>query len=870
MKNNMRIPSILTPLFLVIASCAWGEIVLVEKGGQPCPIFTPASSGSPDDFAAKELSAYLGKISGAQFPVQVAPSPLPERGIFVGVVDPTLAAGLESDSYRIVTDKQRLHIVGGGPRGTLYGIYDFLETSMGCRWWSRNEEDVPTGQATLKVGDLNLTRKAPFALHKVWNNEATSRDNHFADKARSDGLEDMIGSHTLTPLLNPYALQHPEIYPMNAKGERKFNKLHFCYIAPGIAEALVEALEKVVEQHKGNVKDVIYFAGMGDWYGGMCECPACKKIYEEELWVNPDGGKAPGYTATLLRMINKTAEILEKKYPGIRIGTFAYMSLEAPPAKTVPRSNVVIRVPRLRHCGVHGVGELCPKNKGFSRNLEQWCKLAPGRVYVWEYGASFRNFLEPFPCLYSMADNLRYYHKIGVKGVEIQGNYVSTGGDLAVLKNYVWSKIFWNPALDPKAVLDEFCKGYYGPAAGDILAYVNVVEDSVRSPKKLCADEFAKFPWLTPEVLTQLGKIREKALAAVADKEPYLQRVREATVGVEVVALWNRGPLEEQNGKLIRKDLGEYTYPRALDLVKGLRNSGATEWSAGPAAQAGFLTLHGGPLVTFTNGPVEVKIAPVLNGRIRQIFYAGKGILSVESGGSRVNAGTRAMQLAGIPSANEVCMEGGGLGLFSRAPKFMVELKMNMSADGILTTLGTVRGPATFAPSVSTVYAAEKDPATLRVEYSTTEGSWKAIPLPAGTNACVLPPLIGLRIGLPEQKCTVVDRYISSGVSEARITVDAKNRTLTTVVVLAETAAPAKADTVFVTRTIQVGPLQETGAVSPISPKVESMPAKPAKAPKAPPASSAPTKEELPEDHPDRMKEDAIANPAGGDPEIPK
>jgi hypothetical protein len=50
-------------------------------------------------------------------------------------------------------------------------------------------------------------------------------------------------------------------------------------------------------------------------------------------------------------MINKAAEILEAKYPGIQVGTLAYMSLEAPPAKTVPRDNVIVYVPRLRHDG---------------------------------------------------------------------------------------------------------------------------------------------------------------------------------------------------------------------------------------------------------------------------------------------------------------------------------------------------------------------------------------------------------------------------------------------------------------------------------------------------------------------------------------
>ena len=100
-----------------------------------------------------------------------------------------------------------------------------------------------------------------------------------------------------------------------------------------------------------------------------------------------------------MRMINSTAEILEKEFPGIQIGTFAYMSLEAPPAKTRPRHNVAIRLPRLRHDTVRSILE-ADKNQSFRRNLDRWAELAPGRLFIWEYGANFRNFLKPFPCLY--------------------------------------------------------------------------------------------------------------------------------------------------------------------------------------------------------------------------------------------------------------------------------------------------------------------------------------------------------------------------------------------------------------------------------------------------------------------------------------
>src|SRR5207302_79643 len=103
-------------------------------------------------------------------------------------------------------------------------------------------------------------------------------------------------------------------------------------------------------------------------------------------------------------------------------------------------------------------------------------------------------------------------------------------GDLAVLKNYVWNKVFCDPTVDPRTVMREFCKGYYGPAAEDIVAYVETLEKSTVEPTPVHADEFAGFNYLTPEVLGRLERQRASALARVKGQAPFERRVHEATV----------------------------------------------------------------------------------------------------------------------------------------------------------------------------------------------------------------------------------------------------------------------------------------------------------------------------------------------------
>jgi len=428
--------SLAEPRFSGIERAADQEpILLVSEGMHPLPVVVWRDADSLEKRAATELAKYLSEISGAEFSVVNPSESLPERAILIGDIGIERPKGLSREGFLIRTEGQRLRVCGGTPHATLFGVYALLEEHLGCRWWSWNEEDVPRS-ATITIAAQDTHIEPAFQQHDCFNREAQNRSNYFAWKRRTISKTNFTGGHNLCPMLKPMTQDRPDFLPMDRNGKRAFNNIHMNYTAEGMDQVVADKLKREINKRNGVLDGNIYFAGMGDWYGGMDYSPESKQIYDEETWVDPDGRKKQGYSATLLRMINRTAERLEEDFPGVQIGTFAYMSLEAPPAKTRPRDNVAIRLPRLRHDTVRSVLE-SPKNESFRRNLDRWCELAPGRVYIWEYGSNFSNFLKPFPCLRSLAENIRYYHKVGVAGVSIQGNYVSTGGDLAVLKNYV-------------------------------------------------------------------------------------------------------------------------------------------------------------------------------------------------------------------------------------------------------------------------------------------------------------------------------------------------------------------------------------------------------------------------------------------------
>ncbi len=710
-----------------------GEMVLVDETQSPAPIVAEAAVAEH----ARGLARYLSQISGRSFEVVLTNRLEGDRSIWVERLGEAEAVGMKGDSFLIECRTNKLRIAGITPAATGFGVYAFLEEMLGCRWWSADEEEVPTCPV-IRIPETNRLVQAVFTQTILMNREAQNRMNGFEYKARVRTTEVWSGGHTLYPLLTPYAETNREFYPYNAKtGERGPNNLHFCYSAPGIAEALADALEKEIQKRKGNIRDVIYMAGMGDWYGGGCECPRCRAINLEEGWTDAEGKRHPIMGGTNLRMMNRAAELLEARHPGVKVGFMAYMSMEAPPTLTVPRSNVYVRIPHLRHCIIHGVRQ-CAKNEAYNRNLRRWVELAPGRVHVWDYGVNFGdNFMYPFPVLFSIAGNIQYYAELGVAGVLIQGNYVSTGGDLVVLKNYVWRRLLWDPGLDPLLLSREFCLGYYGPAAKSILDYVLELERSVE-PSAMGnghLDEFVRRDgmrksYLTPERESRLRDLLAEARTRAAGREPYARRVEEVFASLEAFALWHPGPLAEVGDRLVRADLDNaYTYDRAVHASFYSRKASAREWGPYLGYQLNFLALQGGPLGRVKSGTVEVTAAPALAMRIRQITWNGRPLLHVPNnpnakgwpnlGGAyeQVRSGWISGAFVGEPAATQLFMKADAI---SQGNIRQTALKtITVEADGTIRI--TVNGRR-----ISREAGYEVARATLVTEYQAGKGNaWR-------------------------------------------------------------------------------------------------------------------------------------------------
>ncbi len=574
--------------------------------------------------AGTALASWLSKATGQNISVAARPGDAQAAGFYVGYGTPAPGVAYSID----IQDGKRVMLDGSDASNLRMAVYDFLQNDLGFNFWSFDDVDLPVSKApVLKAGKREV--KPGFSQVFLWNREADNMPGEFRYATRSMVGPKLTGAHNLYALISDYADSHPNVYPMDRRGERGPNNLHLCYSARGLADAIADALSEAVERRRGNVKDWVYFVGPGNpqgTEGGMCECNECQRVYKEEAWADSDGRKYPGHSATLIKMMNQVSGTLAKKYPGIQVGVLLQMTQDAPPGLTKPAENLVVQIRRVNTDAVHALDQSA-RNQAFLRKMQKWTQLSPGRTYVWDPAVNFDNQLVSFPNLVAAGDTLGVYQGLGVAGVTLEGSHGSPGTDAVVMKNWVLSRKAWNPALNTRELVKTFCEGYYGPASGKVLEYLAALEATVDSPKATPVSELEDpmRSYLTQESLVKLDAILEEAGKA-AGAEPYSRRVAQLRASVQAGRFWEPGPLEEREGKLVRTDFAFDIRPQVEAMIKNLRGGSARESANAQWYYQALLRQSGGPVVTLTSDTIQAVVAPTQGG-VWKVFYADLPIM---------------------------------------------------------------------------------------------------------------------------------------------------------------------------------------------------------------------------------------------------
>jgi len=521
-----------------------GIFKIAEKGESFFHIAANQYADETIRYAASELQKYLLKSTGAVLPYfsDRCPSEGPEIRIGTGVRGgDENADDLCEEGFRIFGKEENIFIVGNGSRGTLYGVYHFLEHFCGFSCFTKDAEAIDL-HPTLEI-ELDEIRVEPaFEFRDTYFRFAF--DGDFCAKNRSNtSLGDVSAAkggrmkwfnfhHSFNDLVpsSKYFQDHPEYYS-EVDGVRKQNYSQLCLTNPEVLAIAEQTLRRWIAE---NPECRVFSVAQNDNLR-RCTCPKCREL--EELEGSPAG--------PIIHFVNRLADAIKEDHPNILLHTFAYKYSLPAPKYVVARDNMIVRLCSIACRFDRPFRELSSTpgpEADFVSALYDWQKHA-SRIYVWDYAVNFWNYLQPFVHLHTLKKNLLFFRELGVKGVLEQGNFAYGGGAaLDELKSYVISRLLWNPDLDVDEEIHRFCHGVFGPAAGEKMEqYVALMLERCQS-YPLTIHDFPDTAYITDEVVEKSESLFTQALA-LAENETFARRVAREFLSVRFLRI-SRLPLD--------------------------------------------------------------------------------------------------------------------------------------------------------------------------------------------------------------------------------------------------------------------------------------------------------------------------------------
>jgi Domain of unknown function (DUF4838)/Glycosyl hydrolase family 67 N-terminus len=559
------------------------KILIAENGKSDYRIVIPKAATAHEQKASQVLQDYLIQISGAALPIISSDKARSRFEILLGQNErlDELTVGinfstLKEDGFLIKTDSARIIIAGGSEKGTLYGVYTFLEKYLGCRMYSPKVKLVPR-QNRIALSPILIDLQVPVIRFRdthyrvSWDAEYT--DWHKLDHDEKGARTDWgMWVHTFNELVPPdiYYSDHPEYFSM-VKGKRIPTQL--CLANEEVLGILIQNLRKKIAQNP----EATYWSVSQNDNRDFCTCDRCRLLDEREG--SPSG--------SIISFVNKVAE----QFPEKIISTLAYEYGRKAPSTLKPRENVNIML-----CSIEVYrGEPIrtdTSSTDFVRDVEEWGKIS-NDIIVWDYVIQFNNLISPFPNLHVLQPNIQFFAEHGVTAMFEQGNR-EVGGEFAELRAYMISKLLWNPYENADTLMNDFLRGYYGPAAKPIRQYIDEMREALlKSGKPLRifgTPNEAATSYLTPQLIERYEQLFNQAEKSVSSLPDLLERVRIARLPLEFaimeqakkVFVGDRGVFKKVNGKYearseIRSKIDPFT-----DLCVRAGVTQVKEWSTSP------------------------------------------------------------------------------------------------------------------------------------------------------------------------------------------------------------------------------------------------------------------------------------------------
>jgi len=573
-------------LFLTVSGADAETLLLAGPGANACRIVVPGDTDVSTRAVAEDMAAILKEVTGATFPVVTDETEATSAEIILGASNrrlkdlglAELTTGFLEDEYEIRTVDGRLVIAGAPPRGTVNGIYGFLQDHLGCRWFTPGVSRIPR-QPTLALPPI-LDRQQPHFQQRSlvapqhWDAAWTARNrlnicktyggsvskNFLMEDPRVHTIGNYYESHALAQIPASLFNEHPEYYA-EINGERTMhpegNARAYCITNPDFVKYVAERLKRSA----GNFEDrVVLGLGHTD-SANHCRCPVCSESYDRV-----------GLAGTYMEFANAVAADVSAAHPYAVIDTLVY-GMTFAPTPVMMHPKVRATWCPISACYAHGFGECQPnRERDYLGQLDTWLNNTD-QLQIWYYHYQSDAWM-PHLRLDATRKDFKDFHRRGVQGVFIEaiggsacirtntvadgdklipaygnpdsGEFFTVPIELNHLRCYIASRLMWDTDYDVEEGVREFCDTYYGPAGPAMARYVRTVE-SIESYDRTIGDSKSQYPGvhqgcgqaprLKWDETVRLDTLFDEAEEAVGRDPTLLRRVRMARLSPQLSIL---------------------------------------------------------------------------------------------------------------------------------------------------------------------------------------------------------------------------------------------------------------------------------------------------------------------------------------------
>lgn len=469
------------------------KLTLVKNGKSDYVIYIPPETTGSVRLAARELRNYIKKTTGA---VLETTSQLPKgQFICLGFCGATKKAGLSMDGvmeegFNISVRNGNIFIYGsdtpdgghtpngGISRGTLLGVYAFLEKFLGVRWLCPG----PLGESVIKknnilIPEVSIIGNPAFLKRHMnpargWADQRQAMEWH--RRMRLGGSLGIQYGHAWQHAfkkdeLGKLAKRHPKWFAeIDGKRSIPSGQFKICTSNPEVIKYMAEYIDESFKKfpwYKG------WMASPNDG-AGFCECADCQRLDDQPL---PKIFGQAQYTRRILNYYDELAKQVAKEWPDKWVCGYVYQCYMLPPEPPVKMAENVFLMfaPSFNY----GIRFYVPEVRNeWHKLVSAWSDAIPGR---WGYYDLPNQFFmgqvaapQP-PCTAILNEMLPALKKAHATALTI---YSTTNWRSGGVLNYVNARMAWDPELDADELCGEYCRRAYGEAGAHIKRIYDLLE----------------------------------------------------------------------------------------------------------------------------------------------------------------------------------------------------------------------------------------------------------------------------------------------------------------------------------------------------------------------------------------------------------